>query len=112
MGLVAGIDPEDTEGGIVAGLAGGSRHGELEHTPLVGPQPLFSQIKQNIATITPGRLMFFGQRRVGADVIHPLRLFNGHAGVDVAAVHPVEAGHQGPVLAVERLKGLVGLDEA
>ena len=101
VGLMAGTDPEGTGRGFRAGLSSGCRHGKLQHTAFIGPDPLFREIQQNVLAMGLCFGKLFRQRSIAANILHPLRLFDGHAGIDMPPVNPVKTGYPDPVFAVK-----------
>jgi hypothetical protein len=111
MPPVIGLRAEEPGRGEMPLGPGRRRHGEDEPSVLVRPDPLLRDAQEDVFLMVSGLFINDGHRGVATDVGHVFRHLEGHAGVGVAAVDPVEAGDIDPIVSKEPLHAVLGPDE-
>ena len=111
MLLVAGVYLENAQRCQVTVNAGRGGRGKLQCPVFIGAEPLFPDVYQHILGVLRCRF-YTGEARGCNFLSHPcFRRLDGHAGIDMATVNPVEAGDMNPVFAKKAFQAFLGHDE-
>jgi hypothetical protein len=110
--LMIGRDPEFPDGGLVSRFPRGDRRGKDQVSLFVYAQELLREIHQDELVQAFGGGIGFRHGGETDNRVQILGDLQGDAGIDVAAVDPVEAGHVLPTIAKEFFQVLPGSDPA